>query len=362
MVIHPLSDITIDPVLAALPKADLHIHQEGKARLDRAIAQRSGRAAYDWRPWAQRLLHESVLGMDRLYLLHEPDATLALEAHSGSASFIDRVCDLLVESAADGSMLVEVRFGTTDTPAIDELMPLFREAERRVQVQYPRLHAEAIIFLNLVDDPGRLADVERRFELCLRAARDGLAGVDFRVDPYHTPADPALWEIAYKWAERAADAGLGITVHAGEFSDANLAVALRMPGLRRLGHAVHAVSSPLLLEQLAGSRVTVESSLTCNVILGAVPSYEQHPIRQFMDYGIPVTINTDNPVHTCTTIGREYAIAASLGLSSAQLLECTRHAIRSSFASPERRRAMLDELAQWSLPRENASIEVARHQ
>jgi adenosine deaminase len=352
MTIQPLAVIAIDPWLAALPKADLHIHQEGKARLDRVIAQRSGRAAYDWLPWAKRLLAESVLGMDRLNLLHEPDAALTLEEQSdnGSALFVDRVCDLLTESAADGSMLVEVRFGTTDTPALDDFMPLFREAERKVQVQYPRLRAEAIVFLNMVDDPVRLADVERRFELCLQAARDGLSGIDFRVDPYHTPANPALWELAYRWAERAANAGLGITVHAGEFSDANLAAALRMPGLRRLGHAVHAASSPQLLEQLATSGVTVESSLTCNVILGAVPSYEQHPIRQFMEYGIPVTINTDNPVHTCTTIGREYAIAASLGLSSAQLLECTRTAIRSSFAAPERRRAILEELDEWTLP------------
>ncbi len=178
-------------------------------------------------------------------------------------------------------------------------------------------------------------------------AREGLAGVDFRVDPYDTEADPVLWTIAYGWAERAAGAGLGITVHAGEFSTANLAAALRMPGLRRLGHAVHAAGDPRLLEILVRTGVTVECSLTCNVVLGAVPAYEDHPIRRFAAQGIPVTLATDLPVHVCTTIGREYAIAAALGFAPRELAAFTNNAIQASFASPARRSRLVDEMRQW---------------
>ena len=208
--------------------------------------------------------------------------------------------------------------------------------------RHPRLHAEAIVYLGLRGD--RLVETERLLEACLLAAREGLAGIDFRVDPYDTEADPSLWAIAYRWAERAADAGLGITVHAGEFSTANLAAALHTPGLRRLGHVVYAARDPMLLEQLARSGVTVECCLTANVILGGSPSYESHPIRQFVAHGIPATLNTDLPVHACTTIGREYAIAAALGFSPGDLLEFTRNGVRASFASAERRTALLDEL------------------
>ncbi len=153
--------------------------------------------------------------------------------------------------------------------------------------------------------------------------------------------------MAYRWADRVASAGLGITVHAGEFTAANLVPALRVPGVSRLGHAVYTAADPWLLEHVAKSGVTVECSLTCNVILGATPSYETHPIRQFVEAGIPVTLNTDLPVHCATTIGREYAVAAALGFSPSELLEFTANAVQASFTSPERRHELMDELRAW---------------
>jgi hypothetical protein len=342
----PLGDIRIDPWTAALPKADLHVHQETTARLERLAARSKGRPAHDWRGAARCLLAERPPGFDRLAGIYEPDGSLDLAGIHGtdSETFVARVVDLLEEAAADGAVLVEVRFGTDQTPDPAELMPLFREAERRVQIGYPRLRAEAIAYLGLVDEPAALAAAERRLAACLRAARGGLAGLDFRIDPYDAEADPALWATASRFAARAADAGLGITVHAGEFSTANLAAALTVPGLHRLGHAVYAAADDRLLDRMARGGVTVECSLTCNVVLGAVPSYEQHPIRRFVERGLPVTLNTDLPVHVCSTIGREYAVAAALGFSPAELLGFTRNAVLASFTTEERRAALLDEL------------------
>jgi adenosine deaminase len=138
--------------------------------------------------------------------------------------------------------------------------------------------------------------------------------------------------------------GLGITAHAGEISTANIAAALRTPGLTRIGHATHAADDPRLLDLLARSGTTVECPLTCNVVLGAAPSLDDHPIRRFVECGIPVALCTDNPVQTCTTIGREYAIAHALGFSPAELLAFTRNAVQAAFTTPARRQALLEEL------------------
>jgi adenosine deaminase len=213
-----------------------------------------------------------------------------------------------------------------------------------VRTRFPAFHAETIGYLLVAEDPARMRQAETRLETILEAAKSGLGGVDFSTDPYDIEASSALWAMVYRWAERAAAAGLGITVHAGEFSAANLSAALRIPGLGRVGHAVHAASDPQLLDQLARSGATVECSLTSNVVLGAVPSYEAHPIRRFVEHGIPVTLSTDLPIHTCTTIGREYAVAAALGFSPSELLAFTRNAIGASFTSPKRRAALQAEL------------------
>ena len=322
----------------ALPKADLHIHQEAAARLEHIAARRENRPPYDRQTHAQWVMVQTPPGMSRLETIYTPDASLDLSSTpDNDENFIERVADVLEEGASDEAILIEVRFGADEVSRRPDFMSLFREAEQQARAKYPLLVAEAIGYLNPINDPAHLDREERKLQACLQAAQKGLAGVDFRVDPYETEADPALWAITYGWAGRAADAGLGVTVHSGEFSTANLAAALRVPGLKRLGHAVYAASDERLLDGLAQCGATIECSLTCNVILGAISSYEAHPIHRFVQYGIPVTLNTDLPVHVCTTIGREYDIAANLGFSPTTLLEFTRNAVRASFTTSERR-------------------------
>ncbi len=335
-VIEPLAEISTASKVAPLPKADLHVHQEWFARLDRVLARREGRAPYNWRGWARRLMEQVPPGMPRLWRLATV-RPVARESDAEPENFVARVEDLLEEAATDGAVLVEARFGS-ETILRPNFMELFREAERRVRERHPSLRAEAVVSLMLWYDPER---VERLLRACLRAAEEGLAGIDLLYEPYDTEAE---WGSAYRVAERAAEAGLGVTAHAGEFSTANIAAALRVPGLTRIGHGVYAANDRRLLELVAESGVTVECCPSCNVVLGAVASYEEHPLRRFVEVGIPVALGSDNPMQACTTIGREYAISAALGFSAEEWLGFTRNAIRASFVPPERRERLLAEL------------------
>lgn len=339
----PLAEIGVAPLPPGLPLADLHVHAEADARLDRVLARREGRPAHDWEE-CRRSLAGTPAGMPRLLAMggercREPEVVDALE--SDSEVLVARIADLLEEGAAGGAVFIEARFGSA-TILISEFMARFREAERRVRERYPRLRAEAILSGLW---PGRNERAAAIFERCLEAAAEGLSGIDFIPIPYDTEAQ---WGAAYRWAERAAAAGLGITTHAGEFSTANIAAALRVPGLTRIGHATHAATDPALLQALALSGVTLECSLTCNVLLGAVASYAAHPIRRFLDLGIPVALATDDPVKLGTTIDREYAIAGAMGFTTAELLAFTGNAVAAAFLSPARRSAIEQEIAAWT--------------
>ena len=149
MTIQPLAQVLVAPLIASLPKVDLHLHQEARARLDRIAARRRERPAYDWQSWGRRLLDEYPPGFGRLVAIYEPDKELRGVSDADPENFITRVVDVLEEAAADGEVLVEVRFGTTEAPSPPDLMPLFREAESRVRERHPRLHAEAIVYLGL---------------------------------------------------------------------------------------------------------------------------------------------------------------------------------------------------------------------
>jgi hypothetical protein len=143
----PLADVPIPALIAALPKADLHVHAEGAARLERVLARERGQTPLDRRRWAKHMLMALPPGMPRLLALgaerqFDPVRLDALDAIP--EYFIARVADLLEEGAADGAVLIEVMFGAA-TILVPDFMALFREAERRVQTQYPQLYAEAII-------------------------------------------------------------------------------------------------------------------------------------------------------------------------------------------------------------------------
>lgn len=330
-----LADVPLSPPVAALPKADLHIHAETDARLDRVLAAREGRAPFDWPAWAARLIAETPAGMPRLMRLGADGGRVlpreTVEALDAAPElFVARVADLLAEGASNGAVLVEVIFGA-ETIMLPDFMTLFREAERQVRERFPHLRAEALI---AATKPGEERWIEQLLPACIAAARDGLAGLHIIPHPYDAEAD---WTPIYRWVERAADAGLGLAAHAGEFSAANIAAALDVPGLTRIGHAVHAARDPWLLEKLARSGATVECSLSCNVVLGAVETYEDYPIREMMAAGIPVTLSSDDPVRVATTIGREYAVAAALGFTPEELLAFTENGVRASFAAPGRK-------------------------
>lgn len=120
---------------------------------------------------------------------------------------------------------------------------------------------------------------------------------------------------------RARDAGLHVTVHAGEAAGPHsVRAALEHLGAERIGHGVRAAEDPELLELLARRGTTVEVALTSNVQTGAAPSYRQHQVHALLAAGVAVTLNTDDPTASDTTLAREHLLARlEVGLCERQL-------------------------------------------
>lgn len=320
-------------------KVDIHLHAETNARVERLISLREGRPPHNWRA-ANRRLREIPAGLGRLGALSGDVEVRDLDSLARE-NFVEWVSDAISDAAQDGAILIEIRFGAGWVKWPD-LMPKFREAEELVRNSHPNFVAEAIIS---GVSPAR-ADAQDVIDSCLQAQSDGLAGIDFLPVPYETEADGEYWRKIYSWGELASGVGLGIAVHAGEFSAANIRSALGIPGLARIGHATYAAHDSTLLSELAEAQVTVECCLTSNVVLGAVSSLEEHPIRTFVDAGVPVTISSDDPVRLDTTIGSEYHLATRFGYDASDLLEFTRNGIEASFTSGERKANLLASICQ----------------
>ncbi|MEO8287536.1 MAG: adenosine deaminase [Chloroflexota bacterium] len=114
------------------------------------------------------------------------------------------------------------------------------------------------------------------------------------------------------WFERARAAGLHSIPHAGELGGpAGIWAAIRLLGAERIGHGVHAIEDPELVDYLREYRIPLEVCPTSNICLGIYPDYSAHPFRRLHDAGVPVIINSDDPPLFNTTLNKEAALLAA---------------------------------------------------
>ncbi len=144
--------------------------------------------------------------------------------------------------------------------------------------------------------------------------------------------------------------GLGLAVHAGETGTAeNVRRALDLLHADRIGHGVQAVHDPQLLARLRDEQVVLEVCPTSNVVLGVVPSHDEHPLPRLVEAGVAVTINSDDPPFFSTSLTEELAHAVRLlDLGREDLADLQRRAARASFAPDGHRARILDEVDRWA--------------
>eukprot|EP00302_Diacronema_sp_CCMP2436_P050143 CAMPEP_0180076762 /NCGR_PEP_ID=MMETSP0985-20121206/15299_1 /TAXON_ID=483367 /ORGANISM="non described non described, Strain CCMP 2436" /LENGTH=355 /DNA_ID=CAMNT_0022008975 /DNA_START=327 /DNA_END=1395 /DNA_ORIENTATION=- len=189
---------------------------------------------------------------------------------------------------------------------------------------------------------------------CAVVGVDIAAGED-ALDPATNPESFRLHSQAFA---RARSLGLNITLHAGEEGvSKNVQTALDVFGASRIGHGYAAARDTAQLEACISAGVHFEVCPTSSYATsgwlnggsgnGNGPDWSTHPLRTFVERGLSVSISTDDPSVFDTTLEEEYALSeARVGLSAAQLVECTMCAARAAFVGEDERAALCETIAQ----------------
>jgi adenosine deaminase len=153
---------------------------------------------------------------------------------------------------------------------------------------------------------------------------------------------PAPFARAFRIAE---DAGLGLTVHAGEWAGPeSVRGGMELP-VTRIGHGVRAIEEPDLVAEIAARGLVLEVCPTSNVALGLYPDYASHPFPQLRAARVKVTLGSDDPPYWAASIGGEYAVAdQKFGLADTELREITRTAIEAAFVDTTLRQQLLSKV------------------
>ena len=146
--------------------------------------------------------------------------------------------------------------------------------------------------------------------------------------------------------EIAREAGLGITVHAGELAGwESVEAALDHIRPSRIGHGVRAIENPDLVARIAAEGIVLECCPASNIELKVFSSFADHPFPALKAAGCKVTLNSDDPPYFWTTLGREYDIAAEhFGMNDKALTAVTRTAIEAAFVDRKTKAALLAKL------------------
>ncbi len=144
----------------------------------------------------------------------------------------------------------------------------------------------------------------------------------------------------YAWAfDAAREAGLSLTCHAGEWGGPDM-VADTLRDLRpaRIGHGINAAKDPALVDRLAEAGTVLEVCPGSNVYLGAVPSWEAHPIERLRAREVKVTVSTDDPPFFGTTMAREWEmLERTFGWGPEDLRALNAVALDAAFCDEETR-------------------------
>ena len=145
----------------------------------------------------------------------------------------------------------------------------------------------------------------------------------------------------------AREAGLHVVVHAGEeVGPESIWQAVRDVGADRIGHGTSAVFDPSLMDYLKEHSIPLEVCPTSNIITGKyVKAYHEHPVKQFMERGLFVTVNTDDPTLFDIDLNREYeCLAENFNLKADAVIKLTDNAIRASFMDDENKGLLTEKL------------------
>ncbi len=323
--------------IAALPKAELHLHIEGtfEPELMFAIAARNGLT----------LPYESVEALRAAYTFGNLQDFLDLYYHGMNVlrceqDFTDLTWAYLERARAQGVLHAEIFFdaqshtqrGVDFETALDGIWRALEEGTASLGITSKLI----MCFLRELSEE----DAERTLDAALNH-RDRIVGVG--LDSAEVGHPPSKFERVFT---RARDAGFLTVAHAGEEGPADyVREALDLLKVSRIDHGNRSLEDPALVQRLVRERVPLTICPLSNLRLCVVKEAKKHPLKTMLDQGLFITVNSDDPAYFGGYVNENYtAMQEALGLTPEEIVTLARNSFEASFLSRAEKDAYLARL------------------
>jgi adenosine deaminase len=320
-----------EELIRALPKTDLHCHLDGSMRIKTILElaeKQKVKLLADTEDGLSRAIHKGEVCKSLEDYLVAFDVTLAVL--QDAAALHRAAYELGIDAAAENVRYLEVRYspalhqqkGLKMTTVVDAVLEGLRDAKRETGMKYGVL----ICGIRHMSPQTTI----RLAELCVAYKNRGVVGFDLAGAELNFPAKDHkdAFQLILK-------NNVNCTAHAGEaYGPESISQAIHFLGAHRIGHGTRLREDGDLLNYINDHRIPIEVCLSSNVQTGAVSDMASHPLKFYFDYGLRVTINTDNRLITDTTVTKELMIAyKELGMSLEDLTTLIVSGFKSAFLS-----------------------------
>lgn len=331
--------------LLAWPKAELHCHLDGSVRLETLLELAADQGKHSFLP------SDSSDGLRAAF--EQVDHSDTLEDYLGWFGYTIGILqtrealrraayELVIDAAHENVRYLEVRYSpilhTEEGLTLDEVnravLDGLGSGERDTGTR------TGLIICGLRE---RLESTSLRLaELAVDYFGRGVVGFDLAGGEAGHPPKHHL--AAFYFARNHL---LNLTVHAGEsWGPDSIHQALFRCGAHRIGHGTSLYQDPDLVRYFVDHQVPLEICPTSNVQTKVVGSYETHPVKHYVEAGVPVTISTDNRLFSRTTLTEElWRVHRECGVSRSGLRTIVLNGFSHSFLPWEERLALVDEVS-----------------
>lgn len=321
----------------AIPKAELHIHIEGslEPELIFQLAQRNG----------VKFAYPSVEALRAAYAFTDLQSFLDIYYAGASVllqpqDFHDMAWAYFLKAKADNVIHTELFFdpqthtarGVPMAAVIEGLSGACQKAEAELGIS----SALILCFLRHLSEEDAVATLEAALPY-----REHFIGVG--LDSSELGHPPEKFERVFA---RCRELGLKVVAHAGEEGPPEyMWQAIDLLKVQRIDHGVAALQDPLLMAELAHTRLPLTVCPLSNLKLCVVNDLRDHGLKTMLDAGLCVTINSDDPAYFGGYMNANFEqTVAALQLSREDVVQLAKNSFEASFISDQRRAACMAQL------------------
>ena len=328
----------MDSFISGIPKAELHLHIEGTLEPEMMVAlgKRNGAA----------LPYPDAESARRAYAFKDLQSFLDIYYQAASVllyeqDFYDLTIAYLKKAAAQNVRHAEIFFDpqthTSRGIAFDTVIKGIDSALRDGEQQFGITTRLIMCILRHLSEKEGLTTLEKALEY-----KKIITGIGLDSSELGNPPDKfrELYNRAHK-------EGFLTVAHAGEEGNADyIWQALNTLHVARIDHGVRSTEDDMLVEKLVRSQIPLTVCPLSNIKLGVFPSMKEHNLKQMLDKGLCVTVNSDDPAYFGGYVNENYlAVQKALNLDRADIVQLAENSFNASFINAEQKKQYLAEIS-----------------